>query len=85
MNARAMPRVGELFGHFQRDVLALNSAFSEILKYSLLRRDPTASTLKTHRLVQAVLIKAHVSSREPIAPKLTSPANSRPNAVGRPL
>jgi len=27
MNARAMPRVGELFGHFQRDALALNSAF----------------------------------------------------------
>jgi hypothetical protein len=45
MNARAMPRVGELFGHFQRDALALNSAFSEILKYWLLRRDPKASTL----------------------------------------
>jgi hypothetical protein len=41
MNARAMPRVGELFGHFQRDALALNSAFSEILKYW----DPKASTL----------------------------------------
>jgi hypothetical protein len=38
-------QVGELFDHFQRDALALNSAFSEILKYSLLRRDPNASTL----------------------------------------
>jgi hypothetical protein len=24
MNARAVPKVGELFGHFQRDALALN-------------------------------------------------------------
>ena len=60
MNARAMPRVGELFGHFQRDALALNGAFSEILKYSLLRRDPNASTLKIHRLVQAVLKRTSV-------------------------
>ncbi len=35
-------------------------AFSEILKYSLLRRDPNASTLKIHRLVQAVLKRTSV-------------------------
>jgi tetratricopeptide (TPR) repeat protein len=37
------------------DALAWNNAISEILKYSLLRRDPKAATLEIHRLVQAVL------------------------------
>jgi tetratricopeptide (TPR) repeat protein len=37
------------------DAFALNSSISEILKYSLLRRDPNANTLEVHRLVQAVL------------------------------
>ena len=37
------------------DTLAWNDTLSEILKYSLLRRDPKAGTLEIHRLVQAVL------------------------------
>jgi tetratricopeptide (TPR) repeat protein len=37
------------------DAFSLNSAISEILKYSLLRRDPNASTLEIHRLVQSAL------------------------------
>src|SRR5258708_40293001 len=35
--------------------LEFNSAISEILKYSLLRREPRARTLEIHRLVQAVV------------------------------
>jgi tetratricopeptide (TPR) repeat protein/MinD-like ATPase involved in chromosome partitioning or flagellar assembly len=37
------------------DALLLNRALSEILKYSLLRRDPNACTFEMHRLVQIVL------------------------------
>ena len=37
------------------DPFELNIAIAEILKYSLLRRDPIAKTLDIHRLVQAVL------------------------------
>ena len=37
------------------DALALNDAISEVLKYSLLRRDANNRTLEIHRLVQAVL------------------------------
>ena len=37
------------------DLFELNAAIEEILKYSLLRRDPSAKTLNIHRLVQAVL------------------------------
>jgi len=40
------------------DDLALNKAISEILKYSLLRRDSKDRTLEIHRLVQAVLTQA---------------------------
>jgi tetratricopeptide (TPR) repeat protein len=40
------------------DALAFNGAVSEILKYSLLRRDPNTSTLEIHRLVQVVLKQA---------------------------
>jgi tetratricopeptide (TPR) repeat protein len=40
------------------DDSALNSSISEILKYSLLRRDPTARMLEIHRLVQTVLKQA---------------------------
>ena len=49
------PELGPVLGPVGSDAFALNSAISEILKYSLLRRDPNASTLEIHRLVQAVL------------------------------
>jgi tetratricopeptide (TPR) repeat protein/putative methionine-R-sulfoxide reductase with GAF domain/CheY-like chemotaxis protein len=49
------PELGPVLGPVGSDVLALNSAISEILKYSLLRRDPTTGTLDIPRLVQAVL------------------------------
>ena len=49
------PELGPVLGPVGSDAFALNSAISEILKYSLLRRDPKASTLEIHRLVQAVL------------------------------
>src|SRR5258708_31617855 len=41
--------------------LEFNSAISEILKYSLLRREPRARTLEIHRLVQAVRSEEHTS------------------------
>jgi hypothetical protein len=53
--SKCAPELGPVLGAVARDVLALNSAFSEILKYSLLRRDPKAGTVEIHRLVQAVL------------------------------
>jgi tetratricopeptide (TPR) repeat protein len=49
------PELGPVLGAVFSDAFALNSSISEILKYSLLRRDPNARTLKIHRLVQAVL------------------------------
>jgi len=56
--SRGAPELGPLLGLAGSDALALNSAFEEILNYSLLRRDPSASTLEIHRLVQAVLKQA---------------------------
>ena len=50
--------LGPVLGAVATDAFALNSAISEILKYSLLRRDPNARTLEIHRLVQAVLKQA---------------------------
>ena len=52
------PELGPALGVVASDALAWNDALSEILKYSLLRRDPNASTLEIHRLVQAVLRKS---------------------------
>jgi tetratricopeptide (TPR) repeat protein len=49
------PELGPVLGVVASDDLALNRAISEILKYSLLRRDPNSRTLEIHRLVQAVL------------------------------
>jgi NB-ARC domain len=47
--------LGSVLGLLGSDAFALNSAILEILKYSLLRRDPNARTLAIHRLVQGVL------------------------------
>lgn len=47
--------LGSVLGVVASDELALNHAISEILRYSLVRRDPSAATLEIHRLVQAVL------------------------------
>jgi tetratricopeptide (TPR) repeat protein len=47
--------LGPLLGPVGSDALAWNVALSEILKYSLLRRDANVRTLEIHRLVQAVL------------------------------
>src|SRR5262245_16356522 len=44
----ALERVGS-------DAFAFDDAVSGLLKYSLVRRDPTTGTLEIHRLVQAVL------------------------------
>jgi tetratricopeptide (TPR) repeat protein len=49
------PELGPVLGVLGSDALALDRAISDILKYSLLRRDPIARTLEIHRLVQAVL------------------------------
>jgi len=49
------PELGSVLEALGSDELVLNSAISEIIKYSLLRRDPNAGTLQIHRLVQAVL------------------------------
>ena len=47
--------LGPVLGALATDALALDSAISEILKYSPLRRDANARTFEIHRLVQAVL------------------------------
>jgi tetratricopeptide (TPR) repeat protein len=47
--------LGPVLGFAAQDPLRLNTAFGEILKFSLLRRDASARTLSMHRLVQAVL------------------------------
>jgi tetratricopeptide (TPR) repeat protein len=47
--------LGPVLGAAASDELALNGAISEILKYSLLRRDSDVRTIEIHRLVQAVL------------------------------
>jgi tetratricopeptide (TPR) repeat protein len=47
--------LGPVLGPVASDGLKLNGAIAELLKYSLLRRDPNARTLEIHRLVQAVL------------------------------
>jgi tetratricopeptide (TPR) repeat protein len=47
--------LGPVLGAAASDELALNGAISEILKYSLLRRNSDVRTIEIHRLVQAVL------------------------------
>jgi tetratricopeptide (TPR) repeat protein/predicted MPP superfamily phosphohydrolase len=50
--------LGPVLGPVGSDAFALNGAISEILKYSLLRRDANTHTLEIPRLVQAVLKQA---------------------------
>ena len=52
------PELGPELEALVSDALAFNSAIAEILRYSLLRRDPNSRTLEIHRLVQAVLKQA---------------------------
>jgi hypothetical protein len=47
--------LGPVLGPVVSDAFALNSSISEILKYSLLRRNADTDTLEIHRLVQAAL------------------------------
>jgi tetratricopeptide (TPR) repeat protein len=56
--SKGAPELGLVLGPVGSDAFALNTAFSVILKYSLLRRDSKARTLEIHRLVQAVLKQA---------------------------
>ncbi|HJY84694.1 MAG TPA: FxSxx-COOH system tetratricopeptide repeat protein [Candidatus Binatia bacterium] len=49
------PELGPVLEPVAADPFELNTAIAEILKYSLLHRNPTAKTLDIHRLVQAVL------------------------------
>jgi tetratricopeptide (TPR) repeat protein len=53
--SEGVPELGPELGAVASDPLAWNDTFSEILKYSLLRRDPNTHTFEIHRLVQAVL------------------------------
>lgn len=52
---KGAPELGPVLEPVAVDPFELNAAIAETLKYSLLRRDPTAKTLDIHRLVQAVL------------------------------
>jgi hypothetical protein len=52
---KGAPELGSLLESLGSNALAWNEAVSEILKYSLLRRDPNSSTIEIHRLVQAIL------------------------------
>ncbi len=47
--------LGPILEPLGTDDFAFEAALSELLKYSLIRRDPEAQTLTMHRLVQAVL------------------------------
>ena len=58
MLSEGATELGPVLGPVGSDAFALNGAIAEILKYSLLRRDPKARTLEIHRLVQAVLQQA---------------------------
>ncbi len=49
------PELGPVLEPVAADPFELNTAIAEILKYSLLHRNPTAKALDIHRLVQAVL------------------------------
>ena len=49
------PDLGPTLQPFATDLVELDSAISELRRYSLLRRDPETQTLGIHRLVQAVL------------------------------
>ena len=53
--AKGAPELGPVLGTIVRDALALDSVFSELSNYSLVRRDANAGTLEMHRLVQALL------------------------------
>jgi tetratricopeptide (TPR) repeat protein len=46
---------GPVLKHVASDPFELNNAIADLLKYSLLRRDPDAKLLDIHRLVQATL------------------------------
>jgi tetratricopeptide (TPR) repeat protein len=58
MFSESAAELGPELGAVASDPLAWNDALSEILKYSLLRRDRNTSTLEIHRLVQGVLKQA---------------------------
>jgi hypothetical protein len=45
--SEASPELGPVLGAVGADAFALNDAIAEILKYSLLRRDPTARLLRS--------------------------------------
>jgi tetratricopeptide (TPR) repeat protein len=53
--SKGASELGPALGSIGSDSFELNSSVSEILKYSLLRREPKTRTLEIHRLVQAVL------------------------------
>src|SRR5581483_2177252 len=49
------PALGPVLGPATASKLVLNAAIGELLKYSLVRRDPDTGTLTIHRLVQVVI------------------------------
>jgi hypothetical protein len=53
--AAGAPELGPVLAPVAADSFALDTAVAEILKYSLLHRDPQSKTLTMHRLVQTVL------------------------------
>jgi tetratricopeptide (TPR) repeat protein len=78
-----VPELGPVLGSIASDAIAWNDALSEILKYSLLRRDPNLGILEIHRLVQAVLKQAMDESVQRLWAKRAVRAVNRafPNAV----
>lgn len=53
--AEDTPDLGPILASIAADPLALNAAIGELLKFSLLRRDPETKVFTIHRLVQAVI------------------------------
>jgi tetratricopeptide (TPR) repeat protein len=54
--SKGASELGPVLASVAADPFALNQTINHLLRYSLLRRDPTAKTLTIHRLVQAVLL-----------------------------
>ncbi len=56
--------LGPVLSSVAADKLALNNAIGELRKFSFVRRNPAASTLTTHRLVQVILMDGMEKSEQ---------------------
>ena len=69
--------LGPILRPVASDPFAWNAALSELLKYSLVRRDPNTRTLAMHRLVQAVIRDGMSETEKPTLADRTVRAMNR--------